>query len=230
MASVFELANLSAMAYHSTRVKFESWFRRRWYGDIYGKGFYAEAYQNYIEREIVLAIRGTDFENKDWSDFFSDYQIASGKIPSQLDEALDAYDKERAISKNAVYKICLTGHSLGGALASLVAAKRGDVPVVTFNSPGAFESFVSGNLITLFIRTINYHQLDKSKFLHIRANGDIVSVATGPHMGKVENVYVDNWGNGNVIGASRHLAQHSIDNMVQCLKPKYWYHKDLNKA
>ncbi len=229
MASVFELANLSAMAYHSTRVKFESWFRRISYGYANGKGFYAEAYRNNIKREIVLAIRGTDFKDKDWRDIVADIQIASGQVPYQLNEALTAYDKESTISKRDKFKIYLTGHSLGGGLSSLVAAKRGDVPVVTFNAPGMLRSFVSSHFIDLF-GLINYHLLDKSRFLHIRASGDLVSMGPSYHMGKVEDVYVDNWGNGNLIGASRHLAQHSIDNMVACLKPKYWYHKDLNIA
>jgi hypothetical protein len=63
--------------------------------------------------------------------------------------------------------------------------------------------------------------------LHIRATGDPVSVATGKHMGKVEEVYVDCWGDGKIFGSSRHLAQHSINNMVDSLRGKYWYHTDL---
>lgn len=229
MASVFELANLSAMAYHSTKVKYDTWHRRMPYGYKNGKGFYAEAYRNNIKNEIVLAIRGTDFKDKDWRDGIADMQIASGQVPYQLKEALDAFNKEGAIAKRNNYKIYLTGHSLGGGIASLVAAKKGDVPVVTFNAPGMLRSFVSSHFIDLF-GLIHYHLLDKSKFLHIRANGDLVSMGPSHHMGKVEEVYVDAWGDGKVFGTSRHLAQHSIDNMVACLKPKYWYHKDLNFA
>ena len=86
--------------------------------------------------------------------------------------------------------------------------------------------FVTSHFIDLF-SLINYHYLDKSKFLHIRATGDLISVGTGPHMGKVEDVYIDIWGDGRVLGTSRHLAQHSIDNMITSLKTRSWYHKDL---
>jgi hypothetical protein len=117
---------------------------------------------------------------------------------------------------------------LEGGIASLVAAKQPiKPPVVTFNSPGMKTSFVKSHILDALGRYAYNNSCDISKFLHIRAHGDLVSSRTGPHMGKVEFVYVDEWGDEKVLGASRHLAQHSIDNMVKCLRPKTWYHKDL---
>jgi hypothetical protein len=109
-----------------------------------------------------------------------------------------------------------------------VAAKQPiKPPVVTFNSPGMKTSFVKSHILDAVGRYAYHNSCDISKFLHIRAHGDPVSRRTGPHMGKVEFVYVDEWGDEKMLGASRHLDQHSIDNMVKCLRPKTWYHKDL---
>lgn len=46
-------------------------------------------------------------------------------------------------------------------------------------------------------------------------------------MVNIEEVYVDMWGDGKILGSSRHLAQHSIENMVSSLKNKHYYQKDL---
>lgn len=228
MASVYDLVNLSAMAYDPFKNRFRGWMRTNRHGDRNGRGFYAETYLNSSKREVVLAIRGTDFPDKDWGDFYADLQIALGKVPYQLRAAKKAYLVENKSAMNNGEKIFLTGHSLGGGVASMLAAQQAmKPPVVTFNAPGMRRSYVASHIIDL-VGKYNYHNFhDISKFLHIRANGDLVSRGTGAHIGKVEDVYVDEWGDGKVIGASRHVAQHSIDNMVACLKSKSWYHKDL---
>jgi hypothetical protein len=183
---------------------------------------------NESKKEIALAIRGTDFRNKDLGDFFADLQIALGKVPYQLRAAKRAFSTEETYAIDRDYDLFLTGHSLGGGIASLVAAKQpSKPPVVTFNSPGMRISFVKSHILDAVGRYTYQNYCDISKFLHIRAHGDLVSRGSGPHMGKVEFVYVDEWGDEKVLGASRHLAQHSIDNMVKCLRPKTWYHKDL---
>jgi putative lipase involved disintegration of autophagic bodies len=107
-----------------------------------------------------------------------------------------------------------------------VSAKKAGLPTVTFNAPGMQRSYIGSHLINI-IGYINLRYVNTSQMLHIRANADPVSIATGKHMGKVEEVYVDNWGDGKIFGASRHLAQHSIENMVDSLKTKYQYHDDL---
>ena len=81
--------------------------------------------------EIVIAYRGTDSLLDATID---DLQIAVGAIPSQTAGAINYYDTiVKNLSENG--SISVTGHSLGGALAQLVAAITGD-DAYTFNAPG----------------------------------------------------------------------------------------------
>lgn len=119
-------------------------------------GFYAVALHNC--EEMLIALRGTDFYNFnilqmvlsglceqeqlaanltakiESDDLYSDLQIALGKIPRQYKSA-EAF----IANLSKLYpgnKMVITGHSLGGLLAQLVAAKFG-IETVVFDSPGA---------------------------------------------------------------------------------------------
>ncbi len=236
MASIYELVTLSGMAYDSTRTTFANWERIDKHGYPFGYGFYAELYKNIERKEAVIAIRGTDGGDKDWSDFRSDLQIGLGQIPSQLKDANKAYEHFLYTTKfhlGDIYNLYLTGHSLGGGLASLLSAKHNGLPTVTFNAPGMLRSYLGGYLINL-IGYFRLQSVDTSQMKHIRATGDVVSLASGTHMGKVQTVYVDHWGDDKIMGTSRYLAQHSINNMVSTIKTSGSYRNDLgykaNKA
>jgi len=201
-------------------------------GPSSGAGFYCEYYYNTKKRDVVLAIRGTDAggDEIDWSDVLSDIQIGLAHTPSQLIKAEKAYQNIKAIAKsdfNDRYNLYLTGHSLGGGLVSLLSAKHGGKPTVTFNAPGVQRSFVGGHLLDIIGR-YNLNLVNTKQMLHIRANGDPVSIAAGKHMGTVEEVYVNKWGDEKILGASRHIAQHSIRNMVEALRDRPGlYSRDL---
>ncbi len=108
-------------------------------GVIYGKKSSQKDDGKYDE--IVVAYRGSMPPNnfnlnefiQDW--FINDFgDIVGGQQPAQFQSALDLYD----LAKDCVSaggSIVLTGHSLGGALVQLVAAKEG-VEGYTFNAPG----------------------------------------------------------------------------------------------
>jgi pimeloyl-ACP methyl ester carboxylesterase len=233
MASVWELANLSAMAYHWSKNRFQGWSRIRPYGNRSGKGFYAESYQNKSKKEIVLAIRGTDLEKRDLSDFVADGEIVLRFIPHQFKAAKSAYETEKKRADDLDCNLILTGHSLGGALAALLAAQEGSIKpaVVTFNSPGMKQTYIEnfGNIIGAIAKYNYRNYFDVSRFLHIRAIRDTISsmpVFTGPHIGEIKLVYVNAWGDGSL--QSRIEAQHSIDNLVKSLRTRPRYHKDLH--
>lgn len=229
MASVFDLANLSALAYDSSKITFSDWTRIGYHGAISGEGFFAEIYMQAKQKDIVLSIRGTDGDAFDKSDILSDLQLAIGRAPAQLEHAFVAYEKTRKLAEQHFgynYNLYLTGHSLGGGLASLLSAKKAGLPTVTFNAPGMQRSFIGSHLIDM-IGQYNLGYVKTAKMLHIRAMGDPVSAGTGKHMGEVKEIYVDKWGDGKLLGASRHLAQHSITNMVEALNKLSWYKKNL---
>lgn len=228
MASVFELAKMSSMVYKSTETGFNGWMRNGQYGHLTGKGFYAELYINNKKQEAAYVVRGTD-TNGDWDDYLADLQIGIGRVPHQFAKAVEGFEASKGVAKRILrddYKIYLTGHSLGGGLASLLSAKQGGLPTVTFNAPGMMHSYAMSHGIYL-VGLYKLTKVDTSKILHIRATGDPVSVATGKHMGRMEDVYVDEWGDHKIIGTSRHLAQHSIDNMVKTLAKYSQYNTDL---
>ena len=92
--------------------------------------------------EIIIAFRGSmPPENFNLNEFIQDWiindfgDIVGGSTPTQLSSAINFYNhiKENYLSANGT--ITLTGHSLGGALVQLVAAKEG-VEGYTFNAPG----------------------------------------------------------------------------------------------
>ncbi len=244
MASVFELATLSEMTYDSKRVTFRDWKRKGKFGPPSGRSFYCEYYFNVKKREVVLAIRGTDAGDgeTDMSDIASDIQIGLAHTPSQLKKAKEAYSIVKSLASesfNHGYNFYLTGHSLGGGLASLLSAINGGKPTVTFNAPGVQRTFTGSHLINnltptgSLLNTIKnmYHMssVNTDQMLHLRAVGDVVSLATGRHMGKVEDVYVGTYsGEDEDAEFAGFISQHSISNMVKSLRSKPGqYHKDL---
>ncbi|MEW5888860.1 MAG: cadherin-like domain-containing protein [Pseudomonadota bacterium] len=99
-------------------------------------GFDAIAVRNNATGEIVIAYRGTD----DGKDIAGNWlQLAlQNEVPKQLPEAGAFYQRVRDTYGG---NITLTGHSLGGALAQLVAALAKsldgrDVQARAFNAPG----------------------------------------------------------------------------------------------
>jgi len=95
-------------------------------------GFFAARYDR-PGGGVVLAFRGTD---DFWDGLLDDKQIAVGGVPPQVFAACDAV-RSLGLGSQAY----LTGHSLGGALALIVAAREG-LPAVTFNAPGVMDSCV----------------------------------------------------------------------------------------
>jgi hypothetical protein len=143
----------------------------------------------------VLAYRGTD----DWQvDPIDDAVIAFGWISHQMGQAWNALRASQHTQRTSPgHKLCLTGHSLGGGLAALVAA-RADLPCVTFNAPGTKRSFDAyyhqyfsgGPYFAQMIELTRPHEVNDRRILNIRARFDVVSVGTGPSLGVTDSINV----------------------------------------
>lgn len=92
----------------------------------YSDGFYAAIYINRETNERVVAYRGT--EVTDWADLVADVNIVKGSMHKQFNFASDYLSLNQEIDT-------VIGHSLGGALAKYIAAKKG-LTAYAFNAPG----------------------------------------------------------------------------------------------
>ena len=106
-------------------------------GSVYRSNhFFGSAYWGHSDVGIV-AFRGS-LELEDW--LAADGDILFGKWPvDQLGNAFGYFTQARAVLKSRGCKrFVVVGHSLGGGLAAVVAARLGRQPVsgVTFNAPG----------------------------------------------------------------------------------------------
>lgn len=120
-------ANMSQNVYQNTSSTIDGWEP---YVEQENEktGFKATAYKK--DNDIIIAYRGTN----DSKDLTSDAQMAAGKLPEQYEDA-EKFFKE--ISKNNPdCSVVVTGHSLGGSLAELVASKYDDTAAITYNAFG----------------------------------------------------------------------------------------------
>lgn len=127
-------------------------------------GFLGKAYET-ESGEIVIAFRGTEIKDIIGRGIWNDIKMACKKLPPQLQNAFIMYQHVKKSYPNA--KITLTGDSLGGTLAALVAAETG-TKAVTFAAYGAKDLIDSpkytSNIINIgdtkdpiFMANVNQH-------------------------------------------------------------------------
>lgn len=121
-------------------------------------GFSATAFQD-KNGNIIIAYRGSDGV----TDIKSDLEMVNGtKVPEQFEQAQEFYEEIRAEYPDA--KIILTGHSLGGALSQLVAARNEDAYAVTFNAPGTKDIIDHESTMS-----------DSGNIYNVIVDGDVIS-------------------------------------------------------
>lgn len=131
-------------------------------------GLRVVAYQK--KNDIIIAYCGTNDEK----DFVSDAQMAMNEVPEQYEKANQFYLD--TVTKNPNASVILTGHSLGGSLAQLVASRHRETSAVTFNAFG-----IKSILKNPETKAKDYFQDNKNSFNYI-VMGDPVSNST-QHVG-----------------------------------------------
>ena len=139
--------------------------------------FFGKVYANPETEELIIAFCGTN----SLDDFATDdVQMIKGEVPEQYKDALKLYNSYANDENFKDYKITITGHSLGGALAQLVSSTEGVEAdkTITFNAFGAYNIFNNGKNEYNFVENP-----DESKMFNYITEGDIVS-NTGRHLGQ----------------------------------------------
>ena len=100
-------------------------------------GFFGRAYFNNQKKAVVVAFRGSEnpidnpINSNDW--ITNVVQWGLGSCTSQLKQALELAVRVKRVCEQRGYRLLgFTGHSLGGALAAMVALETGSY-AVTFN-------------------------------------------------------------------------------------------------
>lgn len=134
MASDIEYALMAGRIYQSTRTKI-NWFpdlqSQGWQEKLHevndSSGFEAIAFQK--GSEVVISYAGTGSAVDWWANGGGFFGVTS----DQLKQAADYYLQVKAGNTGATIK--LTGHSLGGGLASLIAVFFGETAVTFDQAP-----------------------------------------------------------------------------------------------
>lgn len=178
------------------------------------------AYRRVDTGEVIIAHRGTEPNSKDAK---TDAGMVFNGRNSQLDDAVQFTERAMAIAqkvagKDSPLSVSLTGHSLGGTLAEIIAAKHG-VHAETFNAYGPKD------LTQLGRYGVDVKAPHPNIVNHVRAT-DVVA-AGGPHLGQVK-IYaaqqdIESLRRGRYIGGSplpgnpllaADISAHSITNFL----------------
>jgi hypothetical protein len=190
------------------------------------------AYRRVDTGEVIIAHRGTESAK----DGMADAGMVLNGRNSQLDEAMKFTAQAMAIAqkvagKDSPLSVSITGHSLGGTLAQITAAKHG-VHAETFNAYGP------RHLTDLGRYGVDVHAPHPNIVNHVRAT-DVVS-AGGPHLGQMK-IYaaaqdIESLRHGRYIGGSplpgnpllaADISAHTIKNFLPGNK---WGESVMNPA
>lgn len=190
-------------------------------------GFQGALYQNSNtgKREAVIAFRGT--EPARGADLWADLQIGAHMMPGQMLAAWDAFTRWHARMDGAGFEVWLAGHSLGGALAGMVAFME-SVPCVTFNAPGYKLALLADTFVASGLSATR-KRAQAARILNVRNSHDPVSRVNIP-IGRTETVA--GWATheniidrGNVLTGSTGMSVHSMDRLASLVGLQPWGHQ-----
>ncbi len=213
MATTTEYAQLSASVYDAGGAgnTNANWIRVN-YSSL-ADGFYAATFQNTATGEVVIAYRGTNGP----FDAVADVQLVAGQPPKQFFDAKVYFDT--VAKQYGPGNVSVTGHSLGGAMASFVAADPTVTTTATvFNAPG-IANVVTG-APSSYTTVTNYNaNFDPASNLPLNQIGTVYTVPVNTY-GQLPGWYahflitLGPLAGAFATGLKFFFAQHSIDNLV----------------
>ena len=138
MATTIEYALLAGASYYDTRAEVnrfplpENWSVISRVPQDGSTGFEVSAYKNSLANEIVISYAGT-YDKDILGDVAADIALGAGLRSDQLFQAAEYYMQVK--TDNPTANITLTGHSLGGGLASLIAVFFNETAVTFDQAP-----------------------------------------------------------------------------------------------
>jgi len=172
--SVWELARISELVYSTDNKKsFGGGLVKR--NEFSTKSFYAAVFEK--KGDIVLAFRGTDQPLDYLTGNITNFLAG---VSLQSIDAIHAYRKAwQATAKTERQNFYITGHSLGGALTTIVTLiADDDVRGVTFCAPGVGVVVLAAGLPGTIIRMVASHII-ANNLVNICVRGDVVSHIPG---------------------------------------------------
>ena len=152
----------------------EAGWQRIWSTAERATGFFCALYHSQTAQAHVVAYRGTETAQR--GDLLANAGIALRRLTPQFVLALGAFEaaSQQAGATKRIAGVC--GHSLGGALAAFVGARRG-LLAYAFNAPGIVG-----------IGGVS-RQTDRGDIRNVNAAGDLIS-KWGRHLGRTVAVPV----------------------------------------
>lgn len=203
-------------------------------------GFHAEMYYNKITGEYTIAFEGTNAT--ELADIKADAMIGFNEVSKQHDLAMRIAEYINNLDLPDNVKINVTGHSLGGSLASVVGLATG-LPTYTYNSAGVnramAEKYGFGDMSTC--SNIKAYQSNTDPLTSVQEGflkpivvGTVISVVSGVDPLKGTELTVET-AKGNTASPAvgdkqvvQNYGGHTIHNMIshfeqQCNSDSFWY-------
>ena len=200
MANCLDYAKIASACYNSGKNQYyaekpghmvDAWQVRKWEGgSLFGNGFQGGIWENATDVVVGCCGTHTGKMGKLFHDLQADIKIALHLLPNQSYSARKMVRLAKEVANGR--RVSVTGHSLGGGLAQIVAVWEG-IPFVSFNAPAMRATMEMSKLNILQPFKMSYSRSGQSASnspgLNFRIHGDIVSTGLlGNHVGTIVNM------------------------------------------